>query len=308
MKTLHAAPYLGAVLAAALFVGCSDNKVNPQTQSSEDKAAITASLASAPEFVSDFYFDTNVETNLSSSLRGAHAAPGEAIEPFLFWRSITGRTRTFEFAFADSDSTNLPTTAVVTLRRTFTGTFNIVPRSESNPDLPDLSEVIHKPLEDHWVRRFLVKRVAPTPGARPVWRLAAASAVEVTSKNATSLITSIRVQTGTQDTTLTDPMAFIHLRHALRFSTEDTVTVTVATPRNDDVVLLYHHLFRVPFTNNGNGTYTAKFDAGTFSGWRHFGVNVLSRGTLYDDVAAYDSKAWIFPYVLVSGPYVDYWP
>ena len=305
MKTLQPLPYLAAVLVAVLFAGCSDNNVNPQTQSSDDRAAITGSLASASEFVNDSYFDTNVQTNLS---RGTHAAPGAAIQPFLFWRSITGRDRAFEFAFSDSDSTNRPTTAIVTLHRTFTGTFNIVPRSESNPNLPDFGNVIHKPLEDHWVRRYLVKRVAPSPGASPVWRLAAASAIEVTSKNATSLITSVRVETATKDTTLADPMEFIRLRSALRFSSAESVTVTVTTPRNDDVVLLYHHGGRARFTSHGDGTYTAKFWAGSFSGWRHFGVNVLSHGTVYDDTAAYDSKAWIFPYVLVNGPYVDYWP
>jgi hypothetical protein len=37
-------------------------------------------------------------------------------------------------------------------------------------------------------------------------------------------------------------------------------------------------------------------------------VNVLSPGTLFDDVAPYDSKAWIFPYVLQPDPAVDYLP
>lgn len=37
-------------------------------------------------------------------------------------------------------------------------------------------------------------------------------------------------------------------------------------------------------------------------------MNVLARGTLFDDAAAYDSKAWIYPYVAMGGPDVDYLP
>lgn len=35
---------------------------------------------------------------------------------------------------------------------------------------------------------------------------------------------------------------------------------------------------------------------------------MLARGTLFDDAAAYDSKAWIYPYVAMGGPDVDYLP
>ena len=311
MKTLRHAPFLSVLALAALAGGCSDTPVNPGAQSSVEETKVLQGLNAAPDFLSDGLFDADVVTNLAPSLRGPNAAPsaaGAAIEPFFFWRSITGRTRAFEFAFSDSDSTDRPTTAVVTLRRTFTGTFNIVPRDPVNPDLPDAGHVIRKPLEDHWVRRFLLKRVANGPGTDVIWRLAASSAVEVTSKDATTLITSIRLQTDTKDTTLTDPLAFIHLRRVLRFGTQDTVTVTVTTPRTDDVVLLYFRDRRVPFTNNGDGTYTRKFLAGLFTGWRHFGVNALAHGTLFDDAAAYDSKAWIVPYVIVGGPDLDYLP
>jgi hypothetical protein len=167
---------------------------------------------------------------------------------------------------------------------------------------------VRKPLDDLWLRRFLMKRVAVGQGGEARWKLAAATPVEVTSKDATTQITSVRLQTGSRDTTLSDPTAFIYLRRVLRFSSEDTVTVTVTTPRTDDVVLLYRWDRRERLTGNGDGTYTGKFRVGLFDGWRHFGVNALSHGTLFDDAAPYDSKAWIFPYVIVGGPEVDYLP
>jgi len=133
----------------------------PDTQSLEHAArgecygtgaAITGALSAAPDFLDDGLYDTATPTNLAPSLRSPQAAPGAAgaaIEPFTFWRSITGHTRTFEFAFADSDSTGRPTSAVVTLTRTFTGTFNIVPRDPSNPDLPDTDLVVMPNQDGH---------------------------------------------------------------------------------------------------------------------------------------------------------------
>jgi hypothetical protein len=304
--------FLAALIAATVVaVGCSNNGVNPKAQSSTDQGAISATLATEPDFLDDGFFDATATTNLAPSLRGVSPAPGatfSAIDPFFFWRSITHRTTGIEFAFADTDSTGLPRTADVTVRHTFTGTFNIVPRDPSNPDLPDTHHVVQKPLIDHWVRHFLVKRIDLAGISRPVWKIAAATAIQVTSENATSAITSVHVQSTTVDTTLTDPTVFIPFRRVLRFAAEDTVTVTVTTPRTDDVVLLYNRDRRMRLTNNGDGTYTGKFKAGLFTAWRHFAVNALSHGTLFDDTAPYDSKAWVYPYVVVGGPSVDYLP
>jgi len=304
--------FLAGLLAVAVVgVGCSNNGVNPKAQSSNDQGTITATLAAEPDFLDDGFLDGSATTNLAPALRGPAPAPGAtfaALDPFFFWRSIAHRTLAFEFAFADTDSTGLPRTADVTVHRTFSGTFNIVPRDPSNPNLPDTQHEIHKPLIDAWLRHFLLKRIDVAGVSRPVWKIAATSAIQVTSENGTTSITSVRLQTSTLDTTLTDPTVFIPLRRVLRFASEDSVMVTVTTPRTDDVVLLYHHDRRVRLTNNGDGTYTGKFKAGLFSGWRHFAVNALTHGSLFDDAAPYDSKAWVYPYVVVGGPFTDYLP
>jgi hypothetical protein len=314
MKTMRFASLAAVLTAAVVTVGCSDNGVNPKAQLSTDQSAITGTLAAEPAFLDDGYIDGGETTNLAPAIRAGQPSPGvadgvtTAIEPFSFWRTITHRTTSFEFAFADTDSTGLPRTANVTVRRRFVGTFNVLPRDPNHPDLADRANVVHKPLLDHWVRHFLLKRIDLPGATRPLWRMAGTSAVEVTSEPSTTLINSIRVQTSSLDTTLTDPSAIVPLRRVLRFGTEDSVTVTVTTPRTDDVVILYLHDRRARFANNGDGTYTRKFGAEVFTGWRHFGVNALAHGTLFDDQAPYDSKAWIVPYVVVGGPVVDYLP
>src|SRR5262249_52751827 len=157
-------------------------------------------------------------------------------------------------AFADTDSTGHPTTAVVTIRKQLTGRFNIlvgVPGSDTT-GLDSTTRVVHKPLEDHWVRRVLLKRVAVAEDDRPRWRFAATSGVKVTSKNATTHIVSLRVQSGTLDVTITDPLQFFRLRQILQITPQTDVTLTATTERNDDVVVLMHRDRRFRFHNNGD--------------------------------------------------------
>jgi hypothetical protein len=273
-------------------------------------------ILAAPSLVQDGLYDSSTPATLAPSLRGMNQAPATPIEPTTFWRSITSATRDFEFAFADSDTAGQPTTALVTVNWHFLGTLNIVPASAAPMSAgavamaADTDNIIRKPLADHWVRRVLLKRLhSDMDGVEHHdWHIAAISGVEVTSPEATSQILSVRVESATFDTTITDPLALIRLREILRFATDDSVNVTVTTGRADDVVLLYFGDHRDRMTNAGGNTYTGTLRAGSLEGWRHFGVNALSHGTLYDDSAAYDSKAWILPYVITTTPAVDYLP
>ena len=285
----------------------------------QDQAAIAAAMSAEPDLVEDGLAEDPAQMSLDAA--GSTTA---AIRPVTFWRRIQHVDRDFEFAFADTDSTGQPTTAFVTVRKRLLGTFNILagtplePGAEPSPT--DTLRTVRKPLEDHWVRHLLFKRVVrpadapPPPGdgstddGRPRWRIAATSGVQVTSKDATTDIVSLRIESGALDTTVTDPLALFRLRRVLRFESGAGVQVTVTTTRNDDVVLLYLRDHRFRFTNNGDATYTATFRAGWWTGVRHFAVNALSHGTLFDDEAPYDSQAWILPYVVAPTELAQYLP
>ena len=324
MPTRNVRNSLLPLLLIAALAGCSKSGQAPTaittpggstggTQMNE--AAVTATLAAEPDLVEDGIAEASMETSLGSD---APAGATAAIRPLTFWRRIdpVRSTRTFEFAFADTDSTGQPTTAHVTVRRRLVGTFNILagPIDPTAPLPPrDSLDVVHKPLEDHWVRHLLLKRVPleATDGrgdARVRWRIAATSGVQVTSKDATTDITSLRVQSGDVDTTITDPLALFRLRRVLRFAGGAQVTITLTTGRNDDVSLLYLRDGRFRLKNNGDGTYSGTFRAGVFAGVHHFGVNALSHGTLFDDAAPYDSQAWILPYIVTPTELADYVP
>ncbi len=298
------------VLAMALLAGCGTSPTTPgKVQTTTDQSQVTGVIGIEGSLIDDGLLEASTQVSMAAALRGTHTAGAVAIQPFTFWRSISSESRQFQFAFSDTDTTGHPTTAVVTLLRDFTGTFNVVPQSTTSPGTPDLANIVHKPLEDHWKRLILFKRVPMTGFDQPVWRIAGVSGVDVTSQGATTVINSVRVHDESGlDTTITDPLAFIHLRQILRFAPEDSITLTVTTPRNDDVVVFYHHDRRARFTNNGDGTYTYGFRTSAYDGWRHFGVNALSHGTLFDDQLPYDSKAWILPYQVTTMAAMDYLP
>ena len=309
---------LGLLLVSGLVAGCG-NKSNPSQPSSQsatptadDIVQVNRVVASSPAFINDDVYE-GAEASQLATADGAMAA----IRPLFFWRRINSVTRTFETEYTNPDSTGRPTMATVTIHRLLTGTFNIVAGDSVNH--PD--SIVHKPLEDSWVRKLLLKRgrdivVGDTVISR--WRLVGTSGVEVTSTNAVTNIQSVRIQAGglngaILDTTITDPLQLHRLRRVFHLPTGTQVLVTVTTGAADDVVLLYRWHRRVLFINNGNNTYTAGWITGdewdrerdlvfatsydNDGSWvRHFGVNALSHGTLFDDASPYDSNAWIFAF------------
>lgn len=306
---------IALLLVAGLLAGCS-KKSNPTSPlgigpgaTTSNQTQVMSTIAAVPTAIEDGLAEASDATSYDGQV-GSLAA----IQPFTFWRTITHRERTFEIAFSDTDATGQPTIAVVTINKHLTGRFNIlagVPGTDGVP-LDSVPEVVHKPLDDMWVRHVMLKRVTMMPGwsgSAPDsegeddhenhWRIAALSGVEVTSKDATTHIVSLRIQAADKDTTITDPLAFMKLRKVLNFPPGTQVTLTVTTMRNDDVVVMEHSFRRFRFHNNGDNTYTGVFPTGVFmAGLHHFGVNALSKGTLFDDQAPYDSVQWIFPFSL----------
>ncbi len=286
---------------------------DPGATQPNDQVLAMSALSAESQVVEDGLADSPDPTSLGGSTDAM-----SAIQPLTFWRTIRNVTRTFEFTFSDPDTTGRPTTAVVTIHKLLAGRFNILAGAPGTDGLPpDSAEtVVHKPLEDHWVRRVLLKRVrlagdeveAGETG-EAIWRIAASSGVRVTSKDATTQILSLRVQAMGLDTTLTDPLAFQRMRRILRFAPETMVTLTVTTGRNNDVVVLQHAGLRFRFHNNGDDTYTGTWRTGLFAaGVHHFGINALSNGTLFDDQAAYDSVEWIFPYAIEPESLSEFMP
>src|SRR5215468_8546580 len=196
-----------APLLALLLIGCGSKSqvMGPgSTDASAQRTAVADELGRHPEMVDDGVYETQTQAQTSAT-----AGTAAAIDPLFFWRQILRVDRTFEFAFSDTDSTGQPTTAVVTVDKRLSGWFNILARDSMSAGDPGGGSVVRKELRDHWVRRVLLKRVAPIDdGELRPWRVAAVSGVQVTSRDAQTRLQSLRLQSGALDTTITDPLAF----------------------------------------------------------------------------------------------------
>jgi hypothetical protein len=310
---MKATPRLGLTLplVLALLAGCGKagapvSTLDSPGSNSAEQSAVASEMAMNPTLVDDGMSESSDQT-AAEPAAGSVGAMGmrsagamTAIQPAFWWRTINHVERSFEFAFADTDATGLPTTAIVIVHKRLSGTFNILVRDPGSEGTPNEGHVVAKPLADHWVRRLLLKRIL-RPEADPLsrgWRIVAASGVKVTARDAETRIESLRVQSTGLDTTITDVLAFQRLRRILKVDPETDVTLTVTTLRNDDVVAFYAFDRRFRMRNNGDNTYSATFQSPQFAGIRHFGVNALSNGTVFDDAARYDSQAWILPYIV----------
>lgn len=273
-----------------------------------ERSEVASALAESPEAIEDGAFESSDEWSTSASVSASGSVALAEIRPLRWWRTIRDVDRSFEFAFADTDSTGRPTRAIVTVHKRLRGSFNILagPAGHDSIGPRDSLDLIRKPLADHWVRRILLHRVRTAADSRLRWRIAAVSGVEVTSRDAHTDILSLRVQTASQDTTIEHPLAFWFLRRIVRVQPGEAVTLTVTTAANNDVVVLISRAGRFRFHNNGDNTYTGHWRAPSLEGLRHVGVNALSYGTLFDDASPYDSKAWILPYAVHGEVLAEY--
>lgn len=292
-------------LAAGSLTGCgkSSESLTPSAStgpSAADQAEVAAVVADSPEYTAEDVHTSDAEMSVNDSPEGALAA----IRPLRWARRIDEVSRRIDIEWRAPDDTGRPTVALVTIHKRFQGDLHIVYAQISEDDTT--RGEVRKPIDDRWVRRLALQRVrvpAELPGAgadsvRYRWRLVGTSGVEVTSEPAVTAIQSIRLQSGAVDTTITDPLELHRLRHLIFVSPATPLVLTVTTGRADDTVLLYRHDLRARFHNNGDGTHSIRWTTGDFAGLRHFGVNALSRGTLFDDTEPYDSNAWILPFAV----------
>ncbi|NOT34475.1 MAG: hypothetical protein HOP12_09930 [Candidatus Eisenbacteria bacterium] len=294
---------LAAPLLLLMLAGCSKNSdpTDPTSNSgtSQDQVELTQQVTTQPDYAEDDGIATSeeqVEASFALSL-AADLDVTAGSHPVRFWRVIRDIDRRFEFEFSDFDSAGNPNRAIVTVHKLLRGNFNVLYADSVGPDSV-VRNLVHKPLEDRWVRKLVLHRMRLPNHVRSVWRIVGTSGVQVTSKDATTDIVSLRVQQGALDTTITNPLELFRLRQIIQLDTGADVTLTVTTTRADDIVLLYSRAGRARFHNNGDLTYSGTWRTASFAGLRHAGINALSHATLFDPAAAYDSQAWILPYLV----------
>jgi len=300
----------GAVIAllAVLANGCGKSPTSPASVLSTPQSLVSATLASAVTLVDETLAEDTTSVVASASYGPAGLASAQAaVKPFTWFRNVTGLTRTWSYVFSDSDSLGHPRACTATLQKHITGNFVIVPVSPADSTKPDTSRIL-KTLDETLTRKVLLHRLALAGGDQ--WKVVSLTGASVTTPGATTNIVSVRVQaTSGVDTTITDPTAWITLPTVLHFGPSDSVTVTVTTSRTNDVVYIHRWDWRHRLRNNGNGTYTISWVTTAWGGWRHFGIQAMSHGSLFDDTLPFDSQAWHLPFRVTGGqPSVTYYP
>jgi len=285
------------ILAALALAGCGkstssvQSAVDNSAPAGSDEAQVATVVQNNPDYVNDDVWQSQQPQTLDGV--GGFAA----IRPLHFWREITQVTRRVDTQFGAPDSIGRPTLAMVTIHQHLLGTFDILAGATDPSDTS--RSLIKKPLDDDWTRKLVLMRFAdPVMNARSRWHLVGTSGVDVHTRGGSTHIVSVRIQSGARDTTITDPLELHRLRRIMLLEPGQPVKLTATTGNASDVVLFYGRDSRRKFTNNGDGTFTFEFPAGNFPGLRNFGVDALSNGTLFDDTAAYDSNAWLFPFAV----------
>jgi len=166
---------------------------------------------------------------------------------------------------------------------------------------------IAKDFSDNGVRSLLFEKSRVSANAddrwfHRGWKLVAMSGVAIESPGTTRAIHSVRLQAGDVDRTFQNVTDLVRIGDITVLEPATLVTVTVDTDDATDHVFLHrrHMRSRIEFMNNGDGTFTATFETDAHQGPRHFAVDVLSDGTLYDDQAPYDNVVWGIPYRLIA--------
>ena len=282
-------------LFAVALVGCGKTSSiqSPAAggpQANTDEAEVASVVQQSPEYVDEPYWQD--ETPYELERQGF-----SAIRPLRFWRQIVRVESDVHIEFGNPDPEGRPLIALVTVRRHLHGSFNIVAGSTDPEDTS--RTLVRKPLDDHWTRRLaLVRKPAPGDTGLTRWRLAGTSGVDVRTRDGVTRVQSLRIESGPLDTTITEPLELHRLRHLLKLEPGAEVRLTATTASASDLVLFHGPDGRRRFVNNGDRTHSFRFVAGTFPGLRHFGVDALSNGTLFDDEQPYDSNAWILAYAV----------
>lgn len=331
MKSLRVLP---ALLLAFAIAGCSSSG-NPvatngaggdpaATYASADGVRAEANALPVEEFEVDTYADGDAAKGDMSDPSFAPATSGTgtldaAIDPGFWFRLIRTHERRYVVEFEEPDT--LTRIANVRVIDRLTGTFNVVEKPDTVNGEIIRHEPIRKPLADTSVRkaRFVRHRILDSEGDDATreredmedncrdgwtrWRLVAVSGAEITSDDGTRAIQGVRLQAGPGiDVTVTDPLALVRRAELLRVPPGVPMHVTVTTSDPTDVVVLYSRWGRMRLRPQPDGSFQGRFITPLLGGLKHVAVNALSRGTLYDDVAPYDSKAWGLPYVVADAP------
>ena len=280
---MHRNVLLSLALIAVVTLGMVGCKSNPTSPYETDEEAIQALVGNSEWFNADDHFEGGVDS--SGVLLGN-------IIPFAWGRQRLDPIQRIITINQVGDS------AYVTVQGKITGVLHIWAFQAG----VDTLLKIKKDLEIDFTRNAIFKKTGSEEGTYRGWVLEKISGADaVSTPTYTVEIDSVRIQGETLDVMITDPGALFSLADAITFVSGETVTFTLFA--DDSSALAYLHpwrLVRMPFVNNGDGSYSGAW-AITSAGFHRVAFDLIRRETLFDDTYDHDSNIWVFPYRVEPG-------
>lgn len=320
----HTLAFPMAVFAAIGLIlgGCSDNPVEVSDGLNDDEAAIKY-MASNDEFVRNDE-ETFSDRAVEPMDVGTFSKVAADITPLRFGRFVSNVSVTITVTIQAGDSI-----AIAHVEKTITGEFRIRAVDGSGDTI-----LVVKPFVDKAVRNLIFKRIGRNP--RPVrnWVPVATSLVaggtepQPAGHEINLVMLKLYLPNG-DSVTITDPTDF-YLRyrwqnrhvHNIRGDVPELsatqqvrlqATVVSASSDTDLVALRYGvgtfqkrrlRMQLVSEVDNGNGTFTRVYETSRITpplvhfhrGFFHFGVDAMTRATLFTDTEPYSVSWWGIPY------------
>lgn len=269
------------LLGSLLLVGCGQKgtSLGPEAEIT-DRAEIEGLIKSNSD-----YFTSDVRIDSSAYPLGKVL---EGIEPVSFFREIKQFTKDIDIHIVHPD-TGVPY-AEVAVTANLIGQFHTI----------TMDSTYLKPIDDTAVRfAYFEKTGRPRPPRHHRgWELKKISGVEIYSNPCTKVIKSIHISSdlGSVDTVIIDVTTLMDKEDIFTFKPGELVTLEVETDSPEDIVFLHIPHKRMPFQHVGGGLYVGSWRTTTdpwhFRWPKHAAVDVIDHGTIFDDQAPYDSRAW----------------
>ena len=326
MRRISVVAFAGVVVLGLLVAGCKKNDGPSQTDPPgvvNETTALTYSAQNQPFVQNDELTFADRDTTASNT--STFMKVDTAIVPLRWGRFVSGVTRTFTVNANDS-------VALVIIHRVITGNLVILVRNSPPADTTQF-HLVQKPFTDTTRRAIVFKRVSFTGLYINRWVPVATSLVNggtLAPNNNIAIDQATLYLPAGDSLVVTDPdttfllyrwvRMFVHTaKNVPEFVAGDRIRLRVTVVSKDatgDVVALRYGvnlanhkrtlLQLVSSVDNNDGTYTRVYETPlnplaylymhVFSGWFHFGIDAITRVTLFDDSAPYSASWWAIPY------------
>ncbi len=258
------------VISSLLIFGCEKRTVSP---SETDWDAVKSLIAQYPDIFASDIFGTEADT--------------------FFYREITSSSADIEVGtLYEADSSHMFDYITLTWGDSLKGTFHYQLNGKS----------YQKPISVIALTSAYFEKWGDNSDPYRGWLFKQVSGTVINSVGTTRQLYTVNIVSEGVDVTLSelDLLKLVKKDSTLIFDKGSQVTFTIDPKDSTDLLFLHvkegNTPEKIPFINNGDGTFTVSWttttDPDAAEGYQHAIIDVLNRKSVMDSTYKYDSKAW----------------